>query len=225
MVKILIADDDPSIVKLLSLYIRNEGFDVVTASDGEEALFILEKERIDLAMIDIMMPKVNGYEVCEEIRRYYEMPILMVTAKGESHDKIQGFRYGTDDYVVKPFDPIEIVMRVKALLRRYQIEASHQIEVGNVKLNDATKELKIKEKRLIIPLKEFEIIYTLASYPDQIFTRNQLIEKIWGMDYEGDDRTVDVHIKRIRDKLSSYDATISIKTIRGLGYRFEGERV
>ncbi len=223
--KILIADDDPSIVKLLSLYIRNEGFDVVTASDGEEALFILEKERIDLAMIDIMMPKVNGYEVCEEIRRYYEMPILMVTAKGESHDKIQGFRYGTDDYVVKPFDPIEIVMRVKALLRRYQIEASHQIEVGNVKLNDATKELKIKEKRLIIPLKEFEIIYTLASYPDQIFTRNQLIEKIWGMDYEGDDRTVDVHIKRIRDKLSSYDATISIKTIRGLGYRFEGERV
>ncbi len=221
MVRILITDDDPNILELISLYIRNEGYQVVKAKDGQEAIEHLEKEQIDLAIIDLMMPRVDGYELCQEIRQYYKIPVLMVTAKGETKDKVKGFQLGTDDYVVKPFDPLEIVMRVKALLRRYQVEASHELNVGNVTMNTSKKEIQVEGGKLTMPLKEFDLLYTMASYPEQIFTRNQLIERIWGMDYEGDDRTIDVHIKRIRDKLSRSNATVSIKTVRGLGYKIE----
>ncbi|MGM7702547.1 response regulator transcription factor [Pseudalkalibacillus sp. Hm43] len=221
MVRVLIADDDPNILELISLYIGNEGYQVVKAKDGQDAIEQLESERIDLAIIDLMMPKVDGYELCEEIRQYYKIPVLMVTAKGETKDKVKGFQLGTDDYVVKPFDPLEIVMRVKALLRRYQVEASNELKTRNVTMNTSKKEIQVDGERLTMPLKEFELLYTLASYPEQIFTRNQLIERIWGLDYEGDDRTIDVHIKRIRDKLSKSNAAISIKTVRGLGYKIE----
>ncbi|WP_270179904.1 response regulator transcription factor [Alkalihalobacillus sp. CinArs1] len=222
MIRVLITDDDPNILQLVSLYMNHEGYHVVQAADGEEALSILASQSIDLAIIDIMMPGLDGYSLCEEIRRYYEIPVLMLTAKGETHDKVKGFQVGTDDYVVKPFEPTELVMRVKALLRRYQVQASKSLQVGNIRMETEKKEVKVNEELVQLPLKEFELLYMLASYPERIFTRQQLIEKIWGFDYEGDDRTVDVHVKRIRDKLKQRDATVSIKTIRGLGYRIEG---
>ncbi|KGX91372.1 heme response regulator HssR [Pontibacillus halophilus JSM 076056 = DSM 19796] len=221
MIQILVVDDDAHIQHLIAMYIEQEGYKPVKANDGKEAVAILEQQGIDLAIIDLMMPNMDGYELCEEIRRYYEIPVLMVTAKGEVQDKVKGFQLGTDDYVVKPFEPIELMMRVKALMRRYNIQSAHYIEMGNVRLNERNKTVEVKDGSETWPLKEFDLLYTLASYPEQIFTRNQLIEKHWGLDYEGDDRTVDVHIKRIRDKLKKYEASISIKTIRGVGYRIE----
>lgn len=221
MVTILVADDDIHILQLIKLYLQNEGYSIKQALNGREALVILESEKIDLAVIDIMMPEVDGWELCEEIRKYYEIPVLMVTAKGEPEDKIKGFRLGTDDYVVKPFEPIEIVMRVNALLRRYRLQSSQVLQVGELKLDDKTKMAYLKDQPITLPLKEFEILFKLASYPEQIFTRNQLIEQFWGIDYEGDDRTVDVHIKRIREKFRGFTEAFTIKTIRGLGYRLE----
>ncbi|KGP72761.1 response regulator transcription factor [Pontibacillus yanchengensis] len=221
MIRILIADDDPNIVRLVALYIKNEGYEVVQASDGEKAMQALEQEQVDLAIIDIMMPKVDGYELCREIRQYYEIPVLMLTAKGETHDKIKGFELGTDDYVVKPFEPMELMMRVKALLRRYKVQSSNEVALGNITMFSLNKEALVNGQKMNLALKEFELLFTFASYPEQIFTRNQLIEKIWGLDYEGDDRTVDVHVKRVREKLKRAHATVEVKTIRGLGYRLE----
>lgn len=221
MIHILVVDDDPHIQQLITMYIKNEGYEALTADDGEQALDVLASTAVDLAVIDVMMPNMDGYELCREIRRFYEIPVLMVTAKGEVQDKVKGFELGTDDYIVKPFEPVELMMRIKALLRRYHIRASLTIEAGNVTLNETNKTITINGESEMWPLKEFELLYTLTSYPEQIFTRNQLIERIWGFQYEGDDRTVDVHIKRIRDKLKKKGAGISVKTIRGVGYRME----
>lgn len=221
MIHILVVDDDPHIQQLITMYIKNEGYEALTADDGEQALDVLASTAVDLAVIDVMMPNMDGYELCREIRRFYEIPVLMVTAKGEVQDKVKGFELGTDDYIVKPFEPVELMMRIKALLRRYHIRSSHTIEAGNVTLNETNKTITINGESEMWPLKEFELLYTLTSYPEQIFTRNQLIERIWGFEYEGDDRTVDVHIKRIRDKLKKKGAGISVKTIRGVGYRME----
>ncbi|MYL29680.1 response regulator [Halobacillus halophilus] len=221
MIHILVVDDDPHIQQLITMYIKNEGYEALTADDGEQALDVLASTAVDLAVIDVMMPNMDGYELCREIRRFYEIPVLMVTAKGEVQDKVKGFELGTDDYIVKPFEPVELMMRIKALLRRYHIRASLTIEAGNVTLNETNKTITINGESEMWPLKEFELLYTLTSYPEQIFTRNQLIERIWGFQYEGDDRTVDVHIKRIRDKLKKKGAGLSVKTIRGVGYRME----
>lgn len=221
MIRILTADDDPHILKLITVYLKNEGFRVIEARDGDEALKILEKGRIDLAIIDVMMPKVDGYELCREIRRYYEIPVLMLTAKGEPEDKIKGFQTGTDDYVVKPFEPMELVMRVKALLRRYKIQSSHKLEAGDLVMDSLKKEVLVNGRSLTLPLKEFEILFRMASYPNQIFTRGQMIEQFWGADYEGDERTVDVHVKRVRDRLKETGSAVKITTVRGLGYRLE----
>lgn len=212
MIHILVVDDDPHIQQLITMYIKNEGYEALTADDGEQALDVLASTAVDLAVIDVMMPNMDGYELCREIRRFYEIPVLMVTAKGEVQDKVKGFELGTDDYIVKPFEPVELMMRIKALLRRYHIRASHTIEAGNVTLNETNKTITINGESEMWPLKEFELLYTLTSYPEQIFTRNQLIERIWGFQYEGDDRTVDVHIKRIRDKLKKKGAGLSVKT-------------
>lgn len=215
------ADDDPNILRLVALYIQKEGYEAVQVQDGREALRVLDQQKIDLAIIDIMMPEMDGYELCKEIHRYYHIPVLMLTAKGETQDKVKGFQLGTDDYVVKPFEPVELIMRVKALLRRYQIQASNKLTIGSITLFAANNELEAAGERTLLPLKEFELLYTLASYPNQIFTRNQLIEKIWGLTYEGDERTIDVHIKRIREKLKKVEASIIVRTIRGVGYRLE----
>lgn len=221
MIHVLVVDDDPSIQQLITMYVRNEGYRALTADDGEEALDVLAENPVDLAIIDVMMPKMDGYELCKEIRNAYEIPVLMVTAKGEVQDKVKGFETGTDDYIVKPFEPVELMMRVKALLRRFQIRTSHLISAGNVQLNETNKTIEIEGEKETWPLKEFDLLAMLTSYPEQIFTRQQLIERIWGFEYEGDDRTVDVHIKRIREKLKKKKATISVKTVRGVGYRLE----
>lgn len=223
MIQILVADDDQHIRELISLYLENQGFKIIKAEDGEEAWAKMEEFRIDLAVVDIMMPFKDGWELTKEIKEYFDIPVLMVTARGESHDKLKGFDIGTDDYVVKPFDPQEMVARVKALLRRYQVEANNVIYMGNIKLDRTKLEMSAGETSEQLPLKEFELLFTLVSSPGKIFTRDQLIQLIWGYDYEGDERTVDVHIKRLRERLNHMkNVGMEIKTIRGLGYRAEG---
>ncbi len=222
MTKILIADDDAHIRKLIALYLRNEGFDTVEAEDGIEALSIMENSTVDIVILDIMMPHMDGWELCREIRRLYpEIPLLMVTAKGESGQKVKGFQLGTDDYVTKPFDPLELVMRVKALLKRYRIASSQIVQLGGIVLDRRAFKVIRDGEELILPLKEFELLFKLASHPGQILTREQLILQIWGMDYEGDDRTVDVHIKRIRERFAEDAEHFRIETVRSLGYRLE----
>ncbi|CAI8788888.1 Heme response regulator HssR [Priestia megaterium] len=223
MIQILVADDDQHIRELISLYLENQGFKIIKAADGEEAWAKMEEFRIDLAVVDIMMPFKDGWELTKEIKEYFDIPVLMVTARGESHDKLKGFDIGTDDYVVKPFDPQEMVARVKALLRRYRVEANNVIYMGNIKLDRTKLEMSAGETSQQLPLKEFELLFTLVSSPGKIFTRDQLIQLIWGYDYEGDERTVDVHIKRLRERLNHMkNVGMEIKTIRGLGYRAEG---
>lgn len=222
MTKILVVDDDADIRELIRVYLVGEGLTVLQASNGVEALGMLETAPADLVVLDIMMPLMDGWELCREIReRYEDMPLLMVTAKSESVHKVRGFQLGTDDYLVKPFDPLELVMRVKALLKRYRINASQTITVGSVVIDRTAFEVRLQDERLALPLKEFELLYKLASYPAQIFTRTQLIEQIWGIDYEGDDRTVDVHIKRLRERFEGLTEEFKIVTVRGLGYRLE----
>ncbi|MCM3151861.1 response regulator transcription factor [Priestia megaterium] len=223
MIQILVADDDQHIRELISLYLENQGFKIIKAADGEEAWTKMEEFRIDLAVVDIMMPFKDGWELTKEIKEYFDIPVLMVTARGESHDKLKGFDIGTDDYVVKPFDPQEMVARVKALLRRYRVEANNVIYMRNIKLDRTKLEMSAGETSEQLPLKEFELLFTLVSSPGKIFTRDQLIQLIWGYDYEGDERTVDVHIKRLRERLNHMkNVGMEIKTIRGLGYRAEG---
>jgi DNA-binding response OmpR family regulator len=221
MTKILVIDDEQNIRELIGLYLRNEGYIVEEAGDGLEALELLKTVRVDLIILDIMMPRMDGWELCRELRQTSDTPLLMVTAKGEPGQVIKGFELGTDDYLVKPFDPMELVMRVKALIKRYRIASSQIVQVGDVTVDRQSFEVKVGGERLTLPLKEFELLYKMAAYAGQIFTRTQLIEQIWGADYEGDERTVDVHIKRLRERLQGLTVTVSITTIRGLGYRFE----
>jgi DNA-binding response OmpR family regulator len=222
MARILIVDDDVHIRKLITLYLRNEGFDPVEAADGIEALTVMENSLVDIVILDIMMPHMDGWELCGEIRRLYpEIPLLMVTAKGEANQKVKGFQLGTDDYVTKPFDPVELVMRVKALLKRYRIASSQVVQLGEIVLDRRALKIIREGEELILPLKEFELLFKLACHPGQILTREQLIVQIWGMDYEGDDRTVDVHIKRIRERFAEDADHFRIETVRSLGYRLE----
>ncbi|UKS23986.1 response regulator transcription factor [Paenibacillus sp. HWE-109] len=222
MTRVMVVDDDADIRELIRVYLVGEGLTVVQASNGQEALKKLEATPADLVVLDVMMPLMDGWELCRELReRYNDLPLLMVTAKGESVHKVKGFQLGTDDYLVKPFDPVELVLRVKALLKRYRINASQTITLGDVIIDRSAFEVRLQEQRFALPLKEFEVLYKLASYPAQIFTRTQLIEQIWGMDYEGDERTVDVHIKRLRERFEPLTEEFHIATIRGLGYRLE----
>ncbi|PWA08880.1 DNA-binding response regulator [Pueribacillus theae] len=221
MTKILIVDDDPHIRELVGLLLKDEGFSVCEASDGVEALTTLESIKVDLVILDIMMPNMDGWELCHELREFYDFPLLMLTAKRETSQKLKGFDMGTDDYLVKPFEPLELVARVKALLKRYHISISQTVQVGGLSLNRKTYEVIYHGSQIMLPLKEFELLFQLASYPGKTFTREQLIEKIWGYDYEGDERTVDVHIKRLRGRFSDQEYDFQITTVRGLGYRLE----
>jgi two-component system OmpR family response regulator len=221
MTKILIVDDDAHIRELLKVLLLNEGFEIYEAADGLEALKSLESIKADLVILDIMMPNMDGWQLCRELREHYDLPILMLTAKGETLQKVKGFDLGTDDYMVKPFEPLELIVRVKALLKRYRIAVSQTVQIGELMLNRKTYEIAIGEKVLTLPLKEFELLFKLASYPGKTFSREQLIEQIWGYDYEGDERTVDVHIKRLRERFPDDQSSFKISTIRGLGYRLE----
>ena len=220
MNKILVVDDDPHIRKLIRLYLENNLFSVVEAEDGQEALDYIAHSKVDLMIVDVMMPRVDGIELTEDIRGYLDIPILMVTAKGESMDKVKGFQAGTDDYLVKPFDPVELVLRVKSLLKRYNISAAKAIEIGNVKIDMETLAVSSNKETVWLKKKECELLFMLASSPGKVLTRTQLIENIWGMDYEGEERTVDVHINRLRQRIEPFP-TMTINTVRGLGYRLE----
>ncbi|WP_449620942.1 response regulator transcription factor [Robertmurraya sp. Marseille-Q9965] len=223
MAKILIVDDDLHIRELIHVILSKEGFEIIESTDGEAALSILEKEKVDLIILDIMMPKMDGWTFCQEVRSYYSdtLPILMLTAKGETAQKVRGFDIGADDYLVKPFEVAELVARIKVLLKRYQITVSNRIEIGNVVIDRASYTVTIGNERITLPLKEFELLFKLATHQQKTFSREQLIEDIWGFDYEGDERTVDVHIKRLRQRFSQEDCPFKITTIRGLGYRLE----
>jgi len=219
--KILIVDDDANIRKLIKVYLQNEGFAPIEATNGQEAMELLDSTKVDLIVLDIMMPVMDGWRFCQDVKASYDLPIIIVSAKTEVDQRIKGFQLGTDDYLVKPFDPMELVMRIKALLKRYRIEHSQTIQLGEMVIDRRTLEVKVKELSFLLPNKEFELLYKLASYPGQIFTRAQLIEQIWGLNYDGDDRTVDVHIKRLRERLDPVFGQVSISTVRGLGYRLE----
>lgn len=222
MAKILLVDDDAHISELVRLYLEDEGLNVVQKSNGEEALEYAETNDVDLVILDILMPKLDGWALCQELRDLGDIPILMITSKGEPEDRIKGFKLGTDDYLVKPFDPIELVFRVKALLKRYRISTSNMIKIGSISLDRKSYHVIYEDgKKITLPSKEFELLYKLGSYSGQLFTRENLIEKIWGLDYEGDERTVDVHIKRLRERFQPFESEFRIVTIRGLGYRLE----
>ncbi|MBN6187550.1 response regulator transcription factor [Aneurinibacillus sp. BA2021] len=222
MAKILVVDDEAHIRELVSLYLKDEGFDIVEKSNGADALAYAENHAVDLVILDIMMPHMDGWVLCEKLREFWDMPILMITAKGEAQDRIHGFKLGTDDYLVKPFDPVELVLRVKALLKRYRISTSNIIKLGNISLDRSSYQVIYSDGSTVtLPMKEFELLYKLGSYTGQLFTRDHLIEQIWGIDYEGDERTVDVHITRLRKRFAEFESDFRIVTIRGLGYRME----
>ncbi|MDP4098172.1 response regulator transcription factor [Paenibacillus sp. P96] len=221
MARVLVVDDDPHIRELVKHFLKLEGLEVSEAVDGLDALRILDEIKVDLVVLDIMMPGMDGWELCRELREHTELPLLMLTAKGESSQIVKGFALGTDDYLVKPFDPMVLVARVKALLKRYRIMASNSVAVGDLVLRSDTFECRAGGQEITLPRKEFELLFRLASYPGKTFTRDQLIEQIWGYDYEGDERTVDVHIKRLRERFPEAAHSFRISTIRGLGYRLE----
>ena len=226
MDKILVADDDLNICELLRLYLEKEGFEVVMAHDGEEAVAKFESEKPSLILLDIMMPKLDGWQVCRQIRQKSDCPIIMLTAKGETFDKVLGLELGADDYVVKPFDTKEIVARIKAVLRRSSPAGTAEGEVKEVSYDKLTVnmtryELKVDGKVVDAPPKELELLYHLAATPNRVYTRNQLLDEVWGFEYYGDSRTVDVHIKRLREKLEGVSDQWSLKTVWGVGYKFE----
>lgn len=221
MITILIVDDDPHIRELLRFYLQRDGYQTIEAADGKEALTRLETNGIQLAIVDIMMPHVDGHQLCAEIRRFYDIPVMMLTAKGEISDKEKAYVAGTDDYIVKPFEPKEILFRIKALLRRFQMTNEEMITIGTATINRKSYEVHANGKVIILPLKEFELLAQLANYPNRIFTREQLIDLVWGNDYMGNDRTVDVHIKRLRERFPADRYDFSITTVRGIGYKLE----
>ncbi|HLS67428.1 MAG TPA: response regulator transcription factor [Pseudogracilibacillus sp.] len=221
MITVLIVDDDKHIRRLISIHLKEEGFHVVEAENGKDALEKMSETVCDIAVIDIMMPVMDGFELTKELREWYDIPLILLTAKDQFLDKEKGFLLGTDDYMVKPFEPRELVYRMKALLRRYDRNAEHLITIGSTVINSKTYEVNSGKHSFMLPLKEFELLYLLASHPEQVFSRAQIIERIWGFDYEGDERTVDVHIKRLRERFSTITDDFYIKTVRNVGYTIE----
>ncbi len=223
--KILIVDDDVNICELLRLYLEKNGFDTVVANDGEQAVEYASKYTPDLILLDIMLPKLDGWQVCREIRKTSETPIIMLTAKGETFDKILGLELGADDYVSKPFDTKEVIARIKAVLRRtHENDKSSQISevrYDKLRVNLTNYELEVGGKLIDTPPNELELIYHLASNPHRVYTRDQLLDEVWGFDYYGDSRTVDVHVKRLREKLENISDEWCLKTVWGVGYKFE----
>ena len=225
MGKIMVCDDDKNIAELLRLYLEKEGFGVVIANDGEEAIAKFTQDGADLVLLDIMMPKLDGWQVCREIRKKSDCPIIMITAKGETFDKVLGLELGADDYVVKPFDSKEIVARIKAVLRRTGKSSDNndvrEVSYDKLTVNMTRYELKVDGRVVDTPPKELELLFHLASNPNRVYTRDQLLDEVWGFEYYGDSRTVDVHVKRLREKLEGVSDKWSLKTVWGVGYKFE----
>ena len=219
--KILVVDDDPNILELVNIHLSQAGYTVMKAENGMEALELLNEDLPDLAVVDVMMPGMDGYELTKRLRDEADIPVLLLTAKGELEDKEKGFLAGSDDYVVKPFEPKELLFRINAILRRYDKAVDIYIRVGPLQINRQSYEVSIGKKVLLLPLKEFELLSVLASKPNHVFERDLLIERVWGFDYEGDEQTLNVHIKRLRDKLEGLPESIKISTVRGVGYKLE----
>ena len=222
--RILIADDDANICELVRLYLEKEGYETVVCFNGEKALELINNGGIDLAILDIMMPKKDGVSVCREIRAKSAMPIIMLTAKGETFDKVLCLELGADDYIVKPFEGKELAARVKAVLRRYSQgteSAEKVVSYDNITVNLTNYELILGGESIDVPPKELELLYYLAAHPNRVFTREQLLEDVWGFDYFGDSRTVDVHVKRLREKLEGFEKGWSLKTVWSVGYKVE----
>ena len=223
--KILIVDDDENICELLRLYLEKDGFDTIVANDGEQAVDFASKYSPDLILLDIMLPKLDGWQVCREIRKTSETPIIMLTAKGETFDKILGLELGADDYVSKPFDTKEVIARIKAVLRRTHEKDKdsqiNEVRYDKLRINLTNYELEVNGVKIDTPPKELELVYHLASNPNRVYTREQLLDEVWGFDYYGDSRTVDVHVKRLREKLENVSDEWSLKTVWGVGYKFE----
>ena len=223
--KILVVDDDTNICELLRLYLEKEGYVVKIVNDGVSAINAFKQENPDLTLLDIMIPKLDGWQVCREIRKFSDKPIIMLTAKGETFDKVLGLELGADDYVTKPFDTKEVVARIKAVLRRTapasDTSGVKEVNYDKLSINLTNYEMKVNGVSVDTPPKELELIYHLASNPNRVFTRDQLLDEVWGFDYYGDSRTVDVHIKRLREKLEGVSDKWELKTVWSVGYKFE----
>ena len=223
--KMLIVDDDLNICDLLRRYFENDGYSVKTANNGMDGVNFFKIYNPDIVLLDIMLPKKDGWQVCREIREVSSKPIIMITAKDEVFDKVLGLELGADDFVVKPFDMKELSARVKAVLRRYQAHTNQNdedvIKFDNIEISHQKYELKLCGKSVDVPPKELELLYFLASNSNRVFTRDQLLDKVWGFDYLGDSRTVDVHVKRLREKLEGVSDKWTLKTVWGVGYKFE----
>ncbi|MBR3835708.1 MAG: response regulator transcription factor [Clostridia bacterium] len=226
--KILVVDDDNNICELLRLYLEKEGYAVSLAHTGMQAIRVFTEQQPDLMLLDIMLPELDGWQVCREIRKNSDKPIIMLTAKGETFDKVLGLELGADDYITKPFEAKEVLARIKAVLRRsansVRAEAAEeikQVSYDNLTINLTNYELTVKGKRVDAPPKEMELLYHLASNPNRVFTRDQLLDEVWGFDYYGDSRTVDVHVKRIREKLEDVSDKWELRTVWSVGYKFE----
>ena len=224
MARIMVVDDDANICEIMRLYLEKEGFDVTLAHNGADALAKFEVAPPDLMILDIMMPQIDGWQVCREVRKKSALPIIMLTAKGELFDKVLGLELGADDYVSKPFEAKEVVARVKAVLRRCAPETAQKqrvVSFDKLYINMETYELIVDGKQIDTPPKEMELIFHLASNPNRVFTRDKLLDEVWGFEYYGDSRTVDVHIKRLREKLDGISDQWTLKTVWGVGYKFE----
>ena len=222
--KVLIVDDDKNICELLRLYLEKEGFQTVIVNDGESAITVFKEENPDIMLLDIMLPRLDGWQVCREIRKFSDKPIIMITAKGETFDKVLGLELGADDYIAKPIETKEVVARIKAVLRRStsnQNQSIKEVQFDKLSINLTNYELKVDGRQIDTPPKEMELIFHLASNPNRVFTRDQLLDEVWGFDYYGDSRTVDVHVKRLREKLEGVSDKWELKTVWGVGYKFE----
>lgn len=223
--KILIIDSDTNICEMLKIYFENEGYSVKAAHDGMEGIGFFKIYEPDMVLLDTMLPKKDGLQVCREIREISSKPIIMISAKGDVFDKVLGLELGADDFLVKPFDVKELSARVKAVLRRCQAHSNQNddevIKFDNIEISHQKYELKLKGKPVDVPPKELELLYFLASNSNRVFTRDQLLDKVWGFDYLGDSRTVDVHVKRLREKLEGVSDKWTLKTVWGVGYKFE----
>lgn len=221
MSKLLLVDDDKNISELIKMYLEKEGYSCLQAYNGKEAIEKMDQS-IELVVLDIMLPLVNGWDVLKEIRKKYDTPVIMLTAKGETFDKVLGLELGADDYMVKPFEPKELVARVKAVLRRYKTTDQGNIVAFDGIIIDMDKfQASIKERVVEMPPKELELLHYLASNPNKVYTREQLLNEVWGYDFIGDSRTVDVHVKRLREKIETENVNWSLKTVWGVGYKFE----
>ena len=223
--KVMVVDDDKNICELLRLYLEKEGYSVILCNDGQEAVVKFNALNPDFVLLDIMLPSLDGWQVCREIRKKSNIPIIMLTAKGETFDKVLGLELGADDYVVKPFDTKEVVARIKAVLRRIsqtsQAEEIKEVSYDKLTVNMTRYELKVDGRVIDTPPKELELLFHLASNPNRVYTRDQLLDEVWGFEYYGDSRTIDVHVKRLREKLEGVSDHWALKTVWGVGYKFE----